>query len=54
MVSIKYLNFLGMLKTIVTCAKCDRKSITFNPFMTMSMAFENSLDKCIVNFLKED
>lgn len=43
-----------MLKTIVTCVKCDRKSITFNPFMTMSMAFENSLEKCLGNFLKED
>lgn len=46
--------FSGMLKTIVTCAKCEKKSVTFNPFMTMSMAFENSLEKCIASFLKED
>lgn len=45
---------IGLQKTIVTCVKCERKSITYNPFMTLSMAFESSLDRCIVNFLKED
>ena len=43
-----------MLKTIVTCGKCSFKSVTYNPFMTLSLAFESSLDKCITNFLKED
>ena len=43
-----------MQKTIVTCGKCQAKSITFNPFMTLSVAFEPTLDKCIQNFLRED
>ncbi len=43
-----------MQKTIVTCAKCQFKSITYNPFMTLSLAFDTSLDRCIGNFLKED
>lgn len=43
-----------MLKTTVTCGKCNNNSITYNPFMTMSLAFENSLERCISNFLKED
>lgn len=43
-----------MQKTIVTCGKCQAKSITYNPFMTLSLAFEGTLDKCIANFLKED
>ena len=43
-----------MQKTIVTCGKCNSKSITYNPFMTLSLAFESTLDKCISNFLKED
>lgn len=43
-----------MQKTIVTCGNCANKSTTFNPFMTLSLAFESSLDKCIANFLKED
>src|SRR3569833_2431991 len=45
---------IGMQKTIVTCGSCNNKSVTFNPFMTLSLAFESSLDKCIANFLKED
>ena len=43
-----------MQKTIVTCGKCQKQSITFNPFMTLSLAFESSLDKSILGFLKED
>ena len=43
-----------MQKTIVTCGKCNNKSITFNPFMTLSLAFDASLDKCVANYLKED
>ena len=43
-----------MQKTIVTCGKCNKPSITYNPFMTLSLAFETSLDKCISNYLKED
>jgi ubiquitin C-terminal hydrolase len=46
--------FSGMQKTIVTCGKCNEKSITFNPFMTLSLAFESSLEKCLLNYLKED
>jgi ubiquitin C-terminal hydrolase len=45
---------VGMQKTVVTCGKCFGKSITYNPFMTLSLAFESTLDKCIGNFLKED
>lgn len=40
--------------TVVTCGKCSYKSITFNPFMILSLAFESTLDKCIQSFLKED
>jgi ubiquitin C-terminal hydrolase len=43
-----------MQKTVVTCGKCNNKSITYNPFMTLSLAFESSIDKCITHFLKED
>ncbi len=43
-----------MQKTIVTCGKCNNKSITFNPFMTLSLAFDTSLEKCVANYLKED
>lgn len=46
--------FAGLQKTIVICGRCNEKSITFNPFMTLSVAFESSLDKCIATFLKED
>jgi ubiquitin C-terminal hydrolase len=45
--------FSGMQKTVVTCSKCNRQSVTFNPFMTLSVAFESSLKKCIQGFLKE-
>jgi ubiquitin carboxyl-terminal hydrolase 8 len=43
-----------MQKTIVTCDHCGKPSITYNPFMTLSVAFESSLEKCISNYLKED
>lgn len=43
-----------MQKTIVTCENCKEKSVTYNPFMTLSLAFESSLEKSIANFLKED
>ena len=43
-----------MQKTIVTCDSCKERSITYNPFMTLSLAFESSLEKSIINFLKED
>ncbi len=46
--------FSGLLKTTVTCALCHQPSITYNPFMTISLAFDVSLDRCIENFLKED
>ena len=45
---------VGMVKTIVTCGKCHKQSITYNPFMTLSLAFESSLDKCLTNYLRED
>lgn len=40
-------NKIGMQKTIVTCVKCNRTSVTYNPFMTLSLTCETSLDKCI-------
>ena len=43
-----------MQKTIVTCQNCGQKSTTYNPFMTLSLAFESSIDKCISTYLKED
>ena len=42
-----------MQKTIVTCGKCSQPSITYNPFMTLSVSVENNLEKCIANFLKD-
>lgn len=26
--------FSGIMKTIVTCGRCQHKSVTFNPFMS--------------------
>lgn len=43
-----------MQKTIVTCGKCNSKSVTYNPFMTLSLAFETTIEKCLTNYLKED
>ena len=43
-----------MQKTIVTCGKCNAKSVTYNPFMTLSLAMDSTLEKCIANYLKED
>ena len=39
--------FSGIQKTVVTCKICKAPSITYNPFMTLSLAFETSLEKCI-------
>jgi len=43
-----------MQKTVVTCAKCGYKSVTFSPFTILSIAFEATLDRSLQNFLKED
>jgi ubiquitin C-terminal hydrolase len=43
-----------MLKTRVTCGKCEFKSETYTPFMTRSLALESTLEKCIANFVRED
>ncbi len=46
--------FTGLLKTTVTCGVCHKQSESYNPHMTMSLAFENTLDAAIRGFLKED
>ena len=28
--------------------------MTYNPFMSLSLAYEATLDKCIANYLRED
>lgn len=43
-----------MQKTVVTCGKCAHKSVTYSPFMILSMAFEPTLDRCLQTFLQED
>ena len=46
--------FTGLLKTTVTCGACNFSSVTYGPYMTMSLAFYTTLDGCIRRFLKED
>ena len=46
--------FSGMQKTIVTCGKCYKDSTTYNPFMTLSLPYENAIEKSLENFLKEE
>ena len=43
-----------MQQQVVTCGKCQNKSVTYTPFMSLSLAFEDSLDKAVTHFLKED
>ncbi len=45
--------FSGIMKTVVECSRCNQESRTFNPIMTLSLAFESSLDKAIKGFLQE-
>lgn len=46
--------FSGMQRTIVTCGKCQRDSVTYNPFMTLSLTFESSIEKSLSGFLKAE
>lgn len=39
--------FTGIQKTVVTCGKCNQNSTTYNPFMTLSLTFESSLDRSL-------
>lgn len=43
-----------MQKTIVSCGNCGNRSSTYNPFMTLSLACESTLDKCIAGYFKDD
>ena len=43
-----------MQKTIVTCAMCSHDSVTYNPFMTLSLTCEPRLERSLQNFLKDD
>ena len=45
---------IGIQKTIVSCGKCTYKSVTYNPFMALSLAYESTLVKCLTTYLKED
>eukprot|EP00347_Sterkiella_histriomuscorum_P013357 403365027 len=46
--------FSGMQKTVVTCGKCQNQSNTYNPYMALSVQFEQNLQQSIQSFLKED
>ena len=46
--------FTGLLKSSVTCTHCEKTSVTHSPFMTMSLAFEATLDACIRGFTREE
>jgi ubiquitin C-terminal hydrolase len=45
---------IGMQKTVVVCGKCSHNSITYNPFMTLSVACESSLEGAIKTYLREE
>jgi hypothetical protein len=53
-ISIFIVNVIGIMRTIVTCGNCQNKSITYNPYMALSLTIESSLDKCLMHYLKED
>jgi ubiquitin C-terminal hydrolase len=46
--------FSGISQTIVRCAKCKYESLTCNPFMTLSLTFNNNITRCIREQLAED
>lgn len=39
--------FGGMMKTIVTCSRCEYASVTYNPFMTQSLGCKPTLEKSL-------
>ena len=45
--------FTGMQRTVVSCAKCSYQSLTYNPFMTISLACKTSIDSAIREHLSE-
>jgi ubiquitin carboxyl-terminal hydrolase 36/42 len=45
--------FGGMMKTIVTCRKCQHPSLTFNPFMTQSLSCKSTLTKSLHDVFDE-
>lgn len=45
--------FTGMQRTAVSCAKCSYQSLTYNPFMTISLACKTSVDSAIREHLSE-
>ena len=46
--------FSGIQQTIVECVKCGHKSLTCNPFMTMSLQYKNTVEKAIKDHLSEE
>lgn len=45
--------FSGIQQTIVICGKCGHRSLTCNPFMTMSLQYKSSLESAIQEQLSE-
>ena len=44
--------FIGINRSLVECANCDYKSITYKPFSAMSMPLESTLDQSIKETFK--
>ena len=45
--------FSGIMRTIVTCGRCDHASITYNPFMTQSLQCKATLEKSMNDIFYE-
>lgn len=45
--------FSGIQQTSVICGKCSYNSLTFNPFMTVSLQYKSSLESAIQEQLSE-
>lgn len=45
--------FSGMLKTVITCV-CEEKSVTFFPFLALTLPCASSLEECIEEYLKTE
>lgn len=44
--------FTGINRSVVECANCDYKSITYKPFSAMSMPLESTLDQSLKETFK--
>ena len=44
--------FIGINRSVVECANCDHKSITYKPFSAMSLPLESGLENSIKETFK--